>query len=59
MTNRSRPPAGDPAPGLRGLYLSWSWDLPVGGTIVLTLTAAVLGARLPAPRHRVLARLVR
>jgi manganese/iron transport system permease protein len=42
-----------------GLYLSWSWDLPVGGTIVLTLTAAFLCAQLLAPRHGVLARLVR
>ncbi|GAA3927304.1 anchored repeat-type ABC transporter permease subunit [Actinoplanes auranticolor] len=40
-----------------GLYLSWSWDLPVGGTIVLTLTAAFLVASLVAPRHGVLARL--
>lgn len=40
-----------------GLYLSWSWDLPVGGTIVLTLTAAFLLAQLAAPRHGVLARL--
>ncbi|GIF17060.1 anchored repeat-type ABC transporter permease subunit [Actinoplanes teichomyceticus] len=40
-----------------GLYLSWSWDLPVGGTIVLTLTAAFLGAQALAPRHGLLARL--
>lgn len=40
-----------------GLYLSWSWDLPVGGTIVLTLTAAFLLAYLAAPRHGVLTRL--
>jgi manganese/iron transport system permease protein len=39
-----------------GLYLSWSWDLPVGGTIVLTLTAAFLLTYLTAPRHGVLAR---
>lgn len=42
---------------LIGLYLSWSWDLPVGGTVVLTLTAAFLLAHLLAPRHGVLARL--
>ncbi|MEU8244458.1 anchored repeat-type ABC transporter permease subunit [Actinoplanes missouriensis] len=42
---------------LIGLYLSWSWDLPVGGTVVLTLTAAFLLAHLFAPRHGVLARL--
>ncbi len=39
-----------------GLYLSWSWDLPVGGTIVLTLTAAFLVAHLLAPRHGLIAR---
>lgn len=39
---------------LAGLYISWSWDLPVGGTIVLTLTAVFLGAFLLAPRHGVL-----
>ncbi|GAA1643941.1 anchored repeat-type ABC transporter permease subunit [Actinoplanes couchii] len=42
---------------LIGLYLSWSWDLPVGGTIVLTLTGAFLLAHLFAPRHGVLMRL--
>jgi manganese/iron transport system permease protein len=44
---------------LVGLYLSWSWDLPVGGTIVLTLTGAFLLAYLGAPRHGMLARLAR
>jgi manganese/iron transport system permease protein len=42
---------------LIGLYLSWSWDLPVGGTIVLTLTGAFLVAHLAAPRHGLIARL--
>ena len=42
---------------LIGLYLSWSWDLPVGGTIVLTLTGAFLLAQLLAPRHGLVARL--
>jgi manganese/iron transport system permease protein len=41
---------------LVGLYVSWSWDLPVGGTIVLVLTAAFLCAWLLAPRHGVIAR---
>jgi manganese/iron transport system permease protein len=41
---------------LVGLYISWSWDLPVGGTIVLVLTAVFLGAWLAAPRHGLLAR---
>jgi manganese/iron transport system permease protein len=43
---------------LIGLYVSWSWDLPVGGTIVLTLTAVFLTAWLTAPRHGLLARYV-
>ena len=43
---------------LVGLYVSWSWDLPVGGTIVLVLTAVFLGAWLAAPRHGLLARYV-
>lgn len=34
-----------------GLYLSWSYDLPVGGTIVLVLTAVFLLAWTFAPRH--------
>jgi manganese/iron transport system permease protein len=34
-----------------GLYLSWSHDLPVGGTIVLVLTALFLLAWFAAPRH--------
>jgi manganese/iron transport system permease protein len=44
------------ASALVGLYVSWSWDLPVGGTIVLVLTGAFLSAWLLAPRHGVLAR---
>lgn len=34
-----------------GLYLSWSWDLPVGATIVLVLAGCFLAAWLLAPRH--------
>lgn len=34
-----------------GLYLSWSYDLPVGGTIVLVLTGVFLAAWVFAPRH--------
>ncbi|BCB83169.1 anchored repeat-type ABC transporter permease subunit [Phytohabitans suffuscus] len=41
---------------LVGLYISWSWDFPVGGTIVLVLTGAFLAAWLAAPRHGLLAR---
>lgn len=41
---------------LVGLYVSWSWDFPVGGTIVLVLTAVFLGAWLAAPRHGLFAR---
>lgn len=39
-----------------GLYLSWSIDLPTGGTIVLVLTAGFVAAWLAAPRHGLLAR---
>lgn len=42
-----------------GLYLSWSYDTPVGGTIVLVLTGVFLAAWLLGPRHGQLARLVR
>lgn len=41
---------------LVGLYVSWSWDLPTGGTIVLVLTAVFLAAWFLAPRNGVLAR---
>jgi len=41
---------------LVGLYVSWSWDYPTGGTIVLVLTAAFLLAWLLAPRQGVIAR---
>lgn len=44
---------------LLGLYVSWSWDLPVGGTIVLALTTVFLAAWLFAPRHGLLARRLR
>ncbi|TDC49744.1 anchored repeat-type ABC transporter permease subunit [Jiangella ureilytica] len=39
-----------------GLYLSWSYDLPVGGTIVLALTAAFFSAYVLAPRHGLVAK---
>jgi manganese/iron transport system permease protein len=42
-----------------GIYISWSWDLPVGATIVLVLTVAFLLAWLAAPRHGLLARVQR
>ncbi|MEU6208180.1 anchored repeat-type ABC transporter permease subunit [Micromonospora musae] len=41
---------------LVGLYLSWSYDTPVGGTIVLVATAVFLAAWLFAPRHGLLIR---
>jgi manganese/iron transport system permease protein len=44
---------------LVGLYVSWSWDFPTGGTVVLVLTAAFLVAWLFAPRHGLLARRLR
>lgn len=40
---------------LVGLYISWSWDFPVGGTIVLVLTAVFLAAWVASPRHGLLA----
>lgn len=41
---------------LIGLYVSWSWDFPTGGTIVLVLTAAFLITWLLAPRQGLLAK---
>ncbi|MEV6715317.1 anchored repeat-type ABC transporter permease subunit [Lentzea sp. NPDC051208] len=40
---------------LVGLYVSWSWDFPTGGTIVLVLTAVFLAAWVLAPKHGLLA----
>lgn len=42
-----------------GLYLSWSLDLPAGGTIVLVATAVFLVVWFVAPRHGLLARRLR
>ncbi|MDT0443789.1 anchored repeat-type ABC transporter permease subunit [Streptomyces johnsoniae] len=42
---------------LTGVYLSWSLDLPTGGTIVLAATALFLLAWTFAPRHGLLSRL--
>ncbi|MDT0346206.1 anchored repeat-type ABC transporter permease subunit [Streptomyces litchfieldiae] len=42
---------------LTGLYLSWSLDLPTGGTIVLVATAFFLLSWTLAPRHGMVARL--
>lgn len=39
-----------------GVYVSWSADVPTGGTIVLTLTFFFILAWIFAPRHGVLAR---
>ncbi len=41
---------------LVGLYISWSWDLPTGGTIVLVLTAGFALAWAVGPRHGLLSR---
>lgn len=41
---------------LIGLYVSWSWDYPTGGTIVLVLTAGFVLAWLLAPRQGLLPR---
>lgn len=42
-----------------GLYLSWSADLPTGGMIVLTATAAFVLAWLFGPRHGIITRTLR
>jgi manganese/iron transport system permease protein len=47
------------ASALVGLYLSWSLDLPVGGTIVLVATAVFLLAWFFAPRHGIVVRRLR
>ncbi|MDR1441168.1 MAG: anchored repeat-type ABC transporter permease subunit [Bifidobacteriaceae bacterium] len=39
-----------------GLYISWSWDFPAGGTIVLVLTVVFLAAWAFSPHQGVLAR---
>ncbi|HEX7658112.1 MAG TPA: anchored repeat-type ABC transporter permease subunit [Pseudonocardiaceae bacterium] len=44
---------------LVGLYVSWSEDLPTGGTIVLVLTALFLLSWLLAPKQGLLAKLAR
>lgn len=44
---------------LVGLYISWSWDFPTGGTIVLVLTTDFLAVWLLAPKHGLLARHLR
>ncbi|MER7798417.1 anchored repeat-type ABC transporter permease subunit [Microbacterium sp. NPDC096154] len=41
---------------LVGLYVSWSWDLPTGGTIVLVLTVVFLAAWFLSPRQGLIAR---
>lgn len=61
LTDRLAPmmllgPAIGGGSALVGLYLSWSLDLPVGGTIVLVATAVFLLAWLFAPRHGAVAR---
>lgn len=49
-------PATGGLSALVGVYISWSWDLPTGGTIVLVLTAAFLVAYFLSPRQGLLAR---
>lgn len=41
---------------LIGLYLSWSIDLPVGGTIVLVATGLFVAAWVGSPRHGLIAK---
>lgn len=49
-------PAIGATSALVGVYVSWSWDLPTGGTIVLVLTSAFLLAWLLSPRQGLLVR---
>jgi manganese/iron transport system permease protein len=49
-------PAIGGASALVGLYISWSWDYPTGGTIVLVLTACFLVAWFFAPRQGLLSK---
>lgn len=44
---------------LVGLYISWSLDLPAGGTIVLVATTVFLLSWILAPRHGLLMRFLR
>lgn len=48
-------PAIGACSALLGLYISWSWDYPTGGTIVLVLTAFFLLAWFFAPRQGLVA----
>lgn len=43
---------------LVGLYVSWGWDLPTGGTIVLVLTVVFLLTWFLSPRQGILVRAV-
>lgn len=47
------------ASALIGLYVSWSFDVPVGGMIVLVATAVFLLAWCFAPRHGLIAKTIR
>ncbi|GHJ41241.1 anchored repeat-type ABC transporter permease subunit [Streptomyces sp. TS71-3] len=49
-------PAAGALGALVGLYVSWGWDLPTGGTIVLVLTADFLLAWFLAPRQGLIAK---
>lgn len=42
-----------------GLYLSWSWDIPTGGSVVLLLTVLFLLAWFFAPRQGLLGKAIR
>jgi manganese/iron transport system permease protein len=49
-------PAIGASAALVGVYVSWSWDYPTGGTIVLASTALFLAAWFLAPRQGLIAR---
>lgn len=52
-------PAVGAAAALVGLYVSWAWVLPTGGTVVLVLTAMFLLAWFCSPRQGLVAQRLR
>lgn len=51
-------PAIGMAASVIGIWISWSWDVPVGGSVVLVLTGLCILAGILGPRHGLLGRLL-
>lgn len=51
-------PAIGMAASVIGIWISWSWDVPVGGSVVLVLTGLFILAGILGPRHGLLGRLL-